>query len=136
MYAGCYYSNTMPSQLTPDCQEGFIVINDEIGLGKTMLVERLGSELDNLLGLEVLLARDLDEAHCIRGSVVNDVAQELARGLVAGRPSPQNGLTEVAISGQSSDYQKIAALERVVSRHGSIIKRAQAIVVELFGVGA
>lgn len=67
MYADCYHSNTMPSQLTLGCQflfesedheraishltcglaqeEGFIVINGEIGAGKTMLVERLGSEL-------------------------------------------------------------------------------------------
>jgi type II secretory pathway predicted ATPase ExeA len=154
MYVEYYHSNTVPSQLTPECQflfeseehkraifdltyglaleEGFIVINGEIGPGNTMLVERLGSELDNFLGLKVLLARDLDKAHCIRGSMVNDVAEELARDLVAGRLSPQNGLTKVAISGQSSD-QNIAAREHVVSRHDRIVKRALAIAVELFG---
>jgi type II secretory pathway predicted ATPase ExeA len=145
----------MPSQLTLDCEfifeseeheraishlicrlaqeEGFIVINGEIGAGKTMLVERLGSELDKLLGLQVLLARGLDEAHCIRGTMVNDVAEELARDLVVGRSSLQNGRAKVAISGQSPD-QKIAALEHVVSRHDRIVKRALAIAVELFGV--
>jgi general secretion pathway protein A len=68
MYAEYYNFNTMPFQLTPDCQfffeshehkralahlayglaqeEGFIVITGEIGAGKTMLVERLWSELD------------------------------------------------------------------------------------------
>jgi general secretion pathway protein A len=68
MYAEYYKLKTMPFQLTPDCQfffdshehkralahlayglaqeEGFIVITGEIGAGKTMLVERLWSELD------------------------------------------------------------------------------------------
>jgi general secretion pathway protein A len=68
MYAEYYKLKAMPFQLTPDCQfffdshehkralahlayglaqeEGFIVITGEIGAGKTMLVERLWSELD------------------------------------------------------------------------------------------
>jgi len=69
MYADFYNLTAMPFQLTPDCQfffesqehkrafahlvyglaqeEGFIVITGEIGAGKTMLVERLWSQLDN-----------------------------------------------------------------------------------------
>lgn len=68
MYADYYKLSAMPFQLTPDCQfffdsrehsramahltyglaqeEGFIVITGEIGAGKTMLVERLWSQLD------------------------------------------------------------------------------------------
>ena len=68
MYAEYYHLSAMPFQLTPDCQflfesqehkraishliyglnqeEGFIVITGEIGAGKTMLVERLWSEID------------------------------------------------------------------------------------------
>jgi general secretion pathway protein A len=68
MYAEFYNLRTMPFQLTPDSQfffeskqheralahliygmaqeEGFIVITGEIGAGKTMLIERLWSELD------------------------------------------------------------------------------------------
>jgi general secretion pathway protein A len=68
MYTKYYNLKTMPFQLTPDCQfffesrehgrafshlvyglaqeEGFIVITGEIGAGKTMLVERLWSQLD------------------------------------------------------------------------------------------
>jgi general secretion pathway protein A len=68
MYAEYYNLTPMPFQLTPDCQffydsrehsramahlnyglaqeEGFIVITGEIGAGKTMLVERLCSKLD------------------------------------------------------------------------------------------
>lgn len=68
MYADYYKLTTMPFQLTPDGQfffgsrehsramahlvyglaqeEGFIVITGEIGAGKTMLVERLWSQLD------------------------------------------------------------------------------------------
>ncbi|MBV9183065.1 MAG: AAA family ATPase, partial [Acidobacteria bacterium] len=68
MYADFYHLKTMPFQLTPDCQfffdshehkrafahlvyglaqeEGFIIITGEIGAGKTMLVERLWSQLD------------------------------------------------------------------------------------------
>ena len=68
MYAEFYHLKAMPFQLTPDCQfffesqehkrafahlvyglaqeEGFIIITGEIGAGKTMLVERLWSQLD------------------------------------------------------------------------------------------
>jgi general secretion pathway protein A len=68
MYADYYHLTAMPFQLTPDFQflfesaehkraishliygltqgEGFIVITGEIGAGKTMLVERLWSEID------------------------------------------------------------------------------------------
>src|SRR5258708_25443287 len=68
MYADYYHLSSMPFQLTPDPQflfeseehkraishliygltqeEGFIVITGEIGAGKTMLVERLWSEID------------------------------------------------------------------------------------------
>jgi putative secretion ATPase (PEP-CTERM system associated) len=68
MYAEFYNLKAMPFQLTPDCQfffeseehkrafahlvyglaqeEGFIIITGEIGAGKTMLVERLWSQLD------------------------------------------------------------------------------------------
>ena len=68
MYAEFYGLRAMPFQLTPDCQfffesqehkrafahlvyglaqeEGFIVITGEIGAGKTMLAERLWSQLD------------------------------------------------------------------------------------------
>jgi general secretion pathway protein A len=68
MYAEYYNLRAMPFQLTPDCdffyesrehsrafshliyglaqEEGFIVITGEIGAGKTMLVERLWSQLD------------------------------------------------------------------------------------------
>src|SRR2546423_13791833 len=69
MYADFYHLKAMPFQLTPDChfffdsqehkrafahlvyglaqEEGFIVITGEIGAGKTMLVERLWSQLDS-----------------------------------------------------------------------------------------
>ena len=68
MYAEYYKLTAMPFQLTPDCQfffdsgehrramahltyglaqeEGFIVITGEIGAGKTMLAERLWSQLE------------------------------------------------------------------------------------------
>src|SRR5438105_14834786 len=68
MYLEYYKLRTMPFQLTPDSQfffdsqehkraiahliyglsqeEGFITITGEIGAGKTMLVERLWSQLD------------------------------------------------------------------------------------------
>ena len=68
MYAEFYHLKAMPFQLTPDCQfffdsqehkrafanlvyglaqeEGFIIITGEIGAGKTMLIERLWSQLD------------------------------------------------------------------------------------------
>jgi putative secretion ATPase (PEP-CTERM system associated) len=68
MYAEYYNLKTMPFQLTPDSQfffeskqheraiahliygmaqdEGFILITGEIGAGKTMLIERLWSQLD------------------------------------------------------------------------------------------
>lgn len=68
MYAEYYNLRTMPFQLTPDSsfffdssehkralahltyglaqEEGFVVITGEIGAGKTMLVERLWSQLD------------------------------------------------------------------------------------------
>src|SRR6266550_246407 len=69
MYADFYNLKAMPFQLTPDShfffdsqehkrafahllyglsqEEGFIVITGEIGAGKTMLVERLWSQLDD-----------------------------------------------------------------------------------------
>jgi general secretion pathway protein A len=69
MYAEFYKLKAMPFQLTPDShfffeseehrrafahlvyglaqEEGFIIITGEIGAGKTMLVERLWSQLDN-----------------------------------------------------------------------------------------
>src|SRR5947207_13137061 len=69
MYAEFYNLKAMPFQLTPDShfffnsqehkrafahlvyglaqEEGFIVITGEIGAGKTMLVERLWSQLDS-----------------------------------------------------------------------------------------
>src|ERR1044071_2403585 len=69
MYLDFYHLSAMPFQLTPDSQfffeshehrraiahlvyglaqeEGFIIITGEIGAGKTMLVERLWSQLDN-----------------------------------------------------------------------------------------
>src|ERR1051326_2657529 len=68
MYAEFYNLTAMPFQLTPDSnfffdsaehkralahlsyglaqEEGFVVISGEIGAGKTMLVERLWSQLD------------------------------------------------------------------------------------------
>lgn len=78
MFAEYYHLKAMPFQLTPDRQfffdsdehkralahlsyglaqeEGFIVITGEIGAGKTMLVERLWSELDpdRFIGVRVL----------------------------------------------------------------------------------
>ena len=77
MYLEYYKLRTMPFQLTPDSQfffdsqehkraiahliyglsqeEGFIVITGEIGAGKTMLVERLWSQLDerNFIGVRI-----------------------------------------------------------------------------------
>jgi general secretion pathway protein A len=77
MYANFYHLKAMPFQLTPDCQfffdsqehkrafahlvyglaqeEGFIVITGEIGAGKTMLAERLWSQLDTktFLGVRI-----------------------------------------------------------------------------------
>jgi general secretion pathway protein A len=77
MYAEFYHLKAMPFQLTPDChfffdsqehkrafahlvyglaqEEGFIVITGEIGAGKTMLVERLWSQLDTqkFLGVRI-----------------------------------------------------------------------------------
>jgi general secretion pathway protein A len=77
MYLDFYHLSAMPFQLTPDSQfffeshehrraiahlvyglaqeEGFIVITGEIGAGKTMLVERLWSQLndDNFLGIRI-----------------------------------------------------------------------------------
>src|SRR5436190_4497630 len=78
MYADFYHLKAMPFQLTPDYQfffdsqehkrafahlvyglaqeEGFIVITGEIGAGKTMLAERLWSQLDTKTFLAVRIS--------------------------------------------------------------------------------
>jgi general secretion pathway protein A len=85
----------------------------------------------NSLCSRVLLAGYLDEAHCMTEVIVDSVAEELARDLVAGRSPPDSRFAASAVSGQSSD-RKIASLERVVNRHDRIIKRALMIAIELF----
>lgn len=88
----------------------------------------------NTLCSRVLLAAYLDEAHHISERMVNDVAEELHRDLAAGRPGSERRPIGRDGAFQSVDG-RLLALERNVTRHDRVIKRALEILTRMIEVG-
>jgi len=92
MYLDYFYLNDFPFRLTPDTdflymspshsraisymeyavfnQEGFVVITGEIGSGKTTLIQKLLSEMDNEINVAKIFQTQLDEVEFLQSVLV------------------------------------------------------------------
>jgi general secretion pathway protein A len=84
----------------------------------------------NTLCSRALLAGYLEEAHMITEKMLNDLAEELQRDLVGGRPTSPASSDQRGDLGQTIDG-RLRSLEESVARHDRVLKRTLEITARL-----
>jgi hypothetical protein len=77
-----------------------------------------------------LLAGYLEESHIITEKMLNNLAEELERDLVGGRPTLQARTDQDGDLGQMIDG-RLRSLEQAVARHDRVLKRTLEITARL-----